>query len=276
MAAKFPETTIGGVKMSRLLIGTNMFGGWSHISAARDTWLRNYFTTERIVEVLAACTERGLNGMVSPVLPKFADALKMHEDKTGRTIHWVATPGNGGGPTGATIEEEIDWAAAHGAKFILPHPCWTDTRIMVEKREIVGLDDIIKRVRGHGLVPGVSTHLPETVVVCDKHPYDVETYIQILNVAGFLMHIETDWCAKVVQEAKHPVLCIKPLASGRVLPATGFRWTYENSKPEDVVVAGFMSVEEAMEDIDICLEVLTGRKYEAVMQVTRSKRALVK
>ena len=274
-AAKFPQTTIGGLKISRLIIGSNTFGGFSHMTAARDKWLRNYFTVERICEVLEACSARGLNAMVSGAVPKFHDALKMHEDKTGRKIRWIVTPG-GGGQVGGTIEDEIDWAAKHDVDFILPHPCWTDVRITVEKNEILGFDDIIKRVRGHGMIPGVSTHQPETVIVCDRRPYDVETYIQILNVAGFLMHIETDWCSKVVREAKKPVICIKPMASGRVMPSVGFRWTYENNKPSDVVAAGFMSVEEANEDIDICLEVLTGKKHTQELQVTRSKRALVK
>ena len=126
------------------------------------------------------------------------------------------------------------------------------------------------------MIPGVSTHRPETVVVCDTRPYDVETYIQILNVAGFLMPVETDWCARVVRNAERPVLCIKPLAAGRVLPPTGFKWSYDNCKPEDAVVAGFMSPEEVNEDIDICLEILTGAKRDESLQVTRSKRSIMK
>ena len=131
---EFPTTHIGGIELSRLLIGSNPFGGYSHFSAARSAWLKRYFTLERIVEVLQTCSARGLNGMVSPVQAKFADALKAHEDRTGRKIHWVATPG-GAGTEGETIEEEIDWAAKNGADYILPHPCWTDVRLLPEKKK---------------------------------------------------------------------------------------------------------------------------------------------
>jgi len=273
----FPKTNIGGIELSRLLIGSNPFGGFSHFSKARDVWLRSYFTVERICEVLEACSARGLNGFVSGVVGKFSEALKMHEDRTGRKLHWICTPAGGGADVGGeTIEEQIDWCAKRGVDYILPHPCWTDDRLVPEKKEIIGLDDITRRVRDLGMIPGVSTHRPEAVVVCDTRPYDVETYIQILNVIGFLMPVETDWCSRVVRQAAHPVICIKPLAAGRVMPPTGLKWTYDNCKPVDTVVCGFMSVEEANEDIDICLEILTGAKREEQLQVTRSKRSIMK
>ena len=272
----FPKTNIGGIEISRLVIGSNPFGGFSHFSAARSTWLKRYFTLERIVEVLEACSARGLNAFVSGAVVKFGEALKMHQDRTGRKIHWICTPGGGGCDAGDTIEDEIDWCASHDVDYILPHPCWSDVRLLPEKNEIVGFDDITKRVRDLGMIPGVSTHRPETVVVCDTRPYDVETYIQILNVAGFLMPVETDWCARVVQQAERPVLCIKPLAAGRVLPPTGIKWTFDNCKPNDAVACGFMSVEEVNEDVDIALEVLTGTTREGELQVTRSKRSIMK
>ena len=273
---EFPKTNIGGIELSRLLIGSNPFGGFSHFSAARSAWLKRYFTVERIVEVLEACSARGLNGFVSGVVRKFSDALKMHEDKTGRKLHWICTPGGGGADMGETIEDQIDWCAKRGVDYILPHPSWSDVRLVPERNEIIGFDDIIKRVRDHGMIPGVSTHRPETITVCDKRPYDVETYIQILNVIGFLMPLETDWCSRVVREAAKPVICIKPLAAGRVLPPTGLKWTYDNCKPVDAVVCGFMSVEEVNEDVDIVLEILTGQKRKEKLQVTRSKRSVMK
>jgi len=39
----FPMTTVGGVAVSRVIIGTNSFLGYSHMSQARDRWLREYF-----------------------------------------------------------------------------------------------------------------------------------------------------------------------------------------------------------------------------------------
>ncbi len=61
----FPMTEIGGVPISRLIIGSNTFHGFSHFSNARSAWLRRYFTPERIYEVMAFCAEEGLNATIA-------------------------------------------------------------------------------------------------------------------------------------------------------------------------------------------------------------------
>ena len=39
---KFPRTTVGGVSLSRMIIGTNWFLGWSHCTAAKDEYIREH------------------------------------------------------------------------------------------------------------------------------------------------------------------------------------------------------------------------------------------
>jgi len=36
MSDLFPRTTVGGVSLPRMIIGTNWFLGWSHTTAAKD------------------------------------------------------------------------------------------------------------------------------------------------------------------------------------------------------------------------------------------------
>ena len=37
---KFPRTIVGGVSLSRMIIGTNWFLGWSHTTAAKDAFIK--------------------------------------------------------------------------------------------------------------------------------------------------------------------------------------------------------------------------------------------
>ena len=37
---EFPRTTVGGVSLSRMLIGTNWLLGWSHTSASADAQIK--------------------------------------------------------------------------------------------------------------------------------------------------------------------------------------------------------------------------------------------
>ena len=43
------------------------------------------------------------------------------------------------------------------------------------------------------MIPGLSTHMPETPIYADESGLDVDTYISIYNAMGFLMQIEVDW-----------------------------------------------------------------------------------
>ena len=76
-------------------------------------------------------------------------------------------------------------------------------------------------IRDRGMLPGLSTHMPETITYADASDLDVDTYIAIYNAAGFLMHLEADWVHRIIWSAKHPVITIKPMAAGRLLPLVG-------------------------------------------------------
>ena len=56
-------------------------------------------------------------------------------------------------------------------------------------------------IRERGMIPGLSTHMPEAIPYTDNNGYDIETYIQIYNAAGFLMQVEADWVMRVIRNA---------------------------------------------------------------------------
>ncbi len=78
----------------------------------------------------------------------------------------------------------------------------------------------------------------------------------------------------MIREAKHPVVCIKPLGAGRVLPPTGLGFVYDNIKPSDTVCIGMLSVEEAAEDIEIARACIERREAAIELQRTRSSDVL--
>ncbi|MEW6355862.1 MAG: hypothetical protein AB1696_06040 [Planctomycetota bacterium] len=267
---KLPTTTIGGIEISRMICGTNPFFGHSHFTQARSVWQRRYFTVERIVEVLEKCTEFGVNAIIGGIEEKTHQAIRIVQDKTGVKVHFVCTPGG-------TLEEckkGIKWCAEHDVTFCLPHPSFTDSHIVQGENRIIGLEEITKMVRDLGMIPGVSTHRPETPRVCDKAGYDVETYVQIINVLGFLCHVETPWQSSVIRGAKKPCICIKPLAAGRVTPHEGLPYVYSVIAPKDTVAVGFLSPEEVEEDVKIAMNVIGQAKQDVALESTRSKAHL--
>jgi len=263
----FPTTAIDSLEVSRMLCGTNTFFGYSHFSAARSTWLRRYFTEERILEVMRRSAELGITGVVSPPEPRMPGLLRRLRDD-GLEMHWIATPGK------ATAEEtlpDIDWCAENGAEVCMLHPTFTDRHLHASAREITGVESLLSHIRSAGMIPGLCTHRPETLPVATEAGYDVGVFILPLNVAGFLMPVETDWQGHIIRDTPTPVICIKPLAAGRVIPPSGIPFVYRYSKPNDLMCIGMLSPEEVEEDVAIALAALGGGAAEERLAFTRSK-----
>lgn len=266
-----PMTEIAGHKVSRLLCGSNSFFGHSHFSAARSDWLRRYFTLDRIVEVMCAAAEEGVNSTISMPLDEMAEAIDRVHKLTGVKYVWMATPG---GTTLDELKQGIRKSAEVGAEICMPHVMYTDNHLLVAEKKIVGAEEIFALTRELGMGTGWSTHRPETIVVSDAAGYDCDTYVQPFNSIGFLCSVETDWVASVIRNAQHPVVCIKPLGAGRIMPPTGLQFVYHNCKPSDTVAIGLMSPEEVAEDLKIVRHLLEGSDEEIKLQETRSKAGL--
>ena len=62
--AEFPRTMVGSVSLPRLLIGSNWFLGWSHTSRAKDNFIKELQSRERITEILTVFLEYGIEKII--------------------------------------------------------------------------------------------------------------------------------------------------------------------------------------------------------------------
>jgi hypothetical protein len=277
--SQFPRTIVGGVSVSRLVIGTNWFLGYSHTSAAKDKFIKDYQSRERIAQVIGAFQEFGIDTVMGPTSPLLLDAVRLAEDRAGQKVLLVLTPAFSLAPDCAredSAEAAFDFCQKHGATFCLPHQCVTDALIDRRAGVIRDLDRYTRMIRERGMIPGLSTHMPEAIVYADRQQADVETYIQLYNSAGFLMQVEVDWVMKVIQEAKKPVMTIKPLAAGRILPPVGLAFAWATLRDCDLVTVGTTTPDEAREVAELSLGFLERRAPSVGLQQTRSKRSLQK
>ncbi len=277
---EFPRTIVGGVSLPRLLIGSNWFKGYSHTSVPKDRFILEYQTRERLTEIFATFMAAGIDAyMGGDPGPMVFDAIHDAEQRSGRKMILILTPSFNllpGGDPQTEPEPVLDHYREIGTTFCLPHQCVTDA--LVDKRAgvIRDLDRYTRLIRERGMIPGLSTHLPESVIYADRQGADVETYIQIFNAAGFLMQIEPDWVLNVIQQAKKPVMTIKPLAAGRLLPIVGLSFVWSTIRPQDMVTIGTTTPAEAKEVINLSLDLLAHRSPMTELQITRSKASLLK
>ena len=274
---KFPRTMVAGVSLPRLLVGTNWFLGWSHTSLAKDNFIKEYQTRPRIVAMLKVFLEYGIDAVMGPLSPHLDDSIRAVEQQSGHRIIRIYTPAFDLNPDAAPADQAeavFDRCAALGATFCMPHQSVTDALIDRRAGVIRDLDQYTRMIRARGMLPGLSTHMPEAVIYADKMDADIETYIQLYNSAGFLMQVEADWVMKVIREAKKPVMTIKPLAAGRILPVVGLAFVWNTIRDQDMVTIGTTTPEEAREVIELSLDLLQRRIPENDLQVTRSKTSL--
>jgi hypothetical protein len=274
---QFPRTLVGGVSLPRLIIGSNWFLGYSHTSLAKDIFIKQLQTRDKIAEILVAFLERGVDAVMAPPNELLEYAIQSAEQRVGKAMIRILTPIFNINPGGAAESEPakmLDQCKKLGAAFCMPHQCVTDALLDRKAGLIRDIDLYTNMIRERGMIPGLSTHMPETPIYADRAEADVETYIQLYNAAGFLMQVEADWVMRIIRNAKKPVMTIKPLAAGKLLPVVGLAFVWSTIRPQDMVTIGTTTPDEAKEVVDISLDLIQGQVPEFELQKTRSKRSL--
>jgi len=277
--ADFPRTTVGGVSLPRLVVGSNWLLGYSHTSKAKDRFIKEFQTRETVADLLTVFLEAGVDAILWMPNAEMLAAMHDAEQRAGRKLIQILNPTFNllpGGPTEREPEAVFDHCLEVGATVCMPHQAVTDALMDKRAGVIRDLDRYTAMIRERGMVPGLSTHMPETPVYADRQGADVETYIQIYNAAGFLMQVEVDWVMRVIREAQKPVLTIKPLAAGRLLPVVGLGFAWSTLREQDMVCIGCLTADEAREVVDISLDLLERRLPDNELQYTRSKASLVR
>jgi hypothetical protein len=274
---QFPRTLVGGISLPRLIIGSNWFLGYSHTSLAKDHFIKQLQTRDKIADILTAFLERDIDAVMAPPSELLEYAIQAAEQRTGKPMIRIWTPIfniNPGGAPESEPEKMLDQCKKMGATFCMPHQCVTDALLDRRSGTIRDIDQYTRMIRERGMIPGLSTPMRETPVYADRSGADVETYIQLYNAAGFLMQVEADWVMRIIRQAQKPVMTIKPLAAGRLLPVVGLAFVWSTIRPQDMVTTGTTTPDEAKEVIDISLDLLQGQVPEFELQKTRSKRSL--
>ena len=252
----------------------------SHTSKAKDLDIVKTMTADRIADVVATFMNAGVDTLygMRPD-PKLVQGVSEAEQRTGKKCLTIAIPtlptGISGDNTGEA-ERELDAHAELGVSVCMPHQCTTDAFLNRRTRSLDGIQTYLRMIRERDMIPGLSTHMPETPAYADAEGLDVATYVQIYNAAGFLMQIEIDWVQRMIWQSQHPVITIKPLAAGKLPPLVGLAFSWSTLRERDMVCIGTSSAYEAAEVIEYSLSVLEHRAPRVELQKTRSKESLGK
>ena len=278
--ANFPRTEVAGISLPRMLIGSNWILGYSHRSNAADEMIRSRYADRNAVATLVeAYLEHGVDAMMALFSrqPVLMDGVRMAEDRTGKKVTLIDTPilDVSDTPKGRdAARREIEESARNGCTFCLPHHSSVELLVSKLKGTIDRLPDYLDMIRQCGMIPGLSAHMPEIIYYADGNGYDVETYIQIYNAAGFLMQVEVETVQKIIWQAKKPVMTIKSMAAGRLTPFVGLTFSYSTLRPCDMVTVGAHTPQEVHEDIEFAMAAIERRLPDIEKRSSPNKTVL--
>jgi len=265
MTKLFERTEVAGVSLPRILIGTNWLLGWSHRSTSADKMITDmYDSREKFYPIFEAYAEYGIDAVMAPVSQQtlFIDAVNHYRDKSGKDIIIIDTPIiniSDSAADRAEAETAIKNSAKIGATFCLPHHSSVEQLVNKNKCIIARIGDYTSMIRDAGMKPGLSAHMPELILYSDENGYDVETYIQLYNCMGFLMQVEVETIASIINNAKKPVIAIKTMAAGRCTPYVGLNFVWNTLRKCDMVTLGCYLPDEVHEDVEISFAALERR-----------------
>lgn len=281
MIKQFPRTVVGGVSMPRIIMGTNWLLGYSHTGAAADKGiLEKYQKPEDFYPVISAYLDYGIDAIMGPVSTNqlALDAINYAQEKSGQKLIIVDTPAmnvSDSSEARAEAKAVIKRSADIGSTFCLIHHTSAEQLVNKNLQNMTRLPDYLAMIRDVGLLPGLSAHMPELVTYSDANGYDVETYIQIFNCMNFLMQVEVESVARIIRNAKHPVMTIKPMAAGRTTPFVGLNFNWAVLRDCDMITVGAGSEAEAREDIEISFAALERRAPDLAARSSPFKQSIL-
>lgn len=251
---------IGGVTLSRFMIGGNLIGGWAH---SRDLMyasrlFTSYNTEAKIFETLELAQACGINAI--QIDPKCWDpVLKYNKGRTEKLKTVVCIPLLGEkGPMNDEVKRNVDL----GASLLYSHGGTTDSHLM-SGGGADAIGQMLELIKAQGIPAGVGGHSLNVPMLCEKNNLNADFYLKTLHTdkywsatpdehrkdydwmqASYDHNKNNDnmWCnnpeetAAFMESVKRPWIAFKVMAAGAISPTVAFPYAYRNGA--DFVVAG--------------------------------------
>ena len=238
------KVKLGKLEVSRFIIGSNPFSGFSHQGDKMNLEMQHYFTVARIKETLKQAEKAGITTIIARADNHVIRTLWEYWDEGGK-LQWVAQTCPGVGPTEKVAQMAIDG----GAKAVYVHGGVMDYCLANNN-----FDDPLKGIeliRKAGLPVGIAGHNPEVFVWAEKN-WNMDFYMcayynaahrdkdaeKKSNQPEWFLEEDRQKMADTIKGLKRPVIHYKVLAAGRNDPKDALPFAAKTMRPTDAVCVG--------------------------------------
>lgn len=261
-----PAVPLGPHRVTRFIVGSNPVYGYSHFNRQYDQHMLEWFTDERIVQLLVDCEKAGIstwqasyNHSMDQQFPKIRGA--------GCKIQWIclAASWHFDERLPRTPDALLDGvmkcaeAAAQHKPIGIAHHGWA-TDLLWREGKIEMIKTFIDKVHDLGCAAGISTHNPVILEALEEKGWSNDFYMASLH---YLSRRPEEWkkeigalpvgetylstdpprMCKAVRQVGKPCLVYKVLAAGRRCGSAkevrqAFEFAFHNIKPTDAAIIG--------------------------------------
>lgn len=223
-----PTFQLGKHKISRLIVGGNPFSFIAHAEPLvySGKLFKQYFTHEKVSEILSQCTRNGINTFLGRIDENVLGFLKLYETTHGSRIPWIAQTSAKPqqGATKSDVEKNIGVAADNGAIGCYIQGQSADYFVAQGNlKELAGHVALIRRL---GMLVGIGAHENETIEQVEKAGLAPDFYMKTFNRLGYY-DTNPHRTGEIMAGTKTPWIAFKILAAGRIEPEDGFRFALQ-------------------------------------------------
>ncbi len=230
-----PTVRLGTLEVSRFILGSNPFWGYSHKSKALDEEMKRFHTDERIMQILDEAAECGVTTLASPPDERWIRLWARYLDRGGRLKIWISQCH--GNPD--QMISEIDRSVKAGAKAVFIQGA------RVEEQYNAGQFDTLRswveRVKDAGLPAGCAAHDPTIHPELERRKFPTDFYYQCfyyVSRSEDYPAAERERAVATVLKIDKPVIAYKILAAGRLPASEGFEYAFNHIRRKDGVCVG--------------------------------------
>ena len=269
-----PTIEIGGVTLSRLMVGGNPFSGNSHYSTQLNEEMLNYFTMENIKRTLHRCEQLSMQSFVVRGDAQMFAMVREYRSEGGK-MNWIAQHA----PEFGNYEAGIHKARQAGAQLIYLQGTITDALFKEGKYDEI--KEKLKIIREAGFpAVGLGTHMPQVLDFADSEGWDVDYYMlsvynlsridRVSSYASLSINIDEPFFEEdrvlafdAIRKTNKPCIAFKVLGAGRRCTTredvrAALEESYASIKPTDAVLVGMFPkyLDEPAINIEMVKEIL--------------------
>jgi hypothetical protein len=244
-----PVAKIGNQAFSRLLIGGNLIGGYSH---SRDlsyvsTLMRRYNTEAKIRQTLELAESFGINAINTWVMQD--NSALFNHWKAGGKMKWFSQARLDPSGGFSQIQRAIDEGA------VAVHLTGDTCEKLLDQEQFEKVGESIEFIKARKCIAGVAAHGLPAMIECEKRKLDADFCQKTLHTHDYYTAPRADekgpcgnhdnsWCndpqavVDFMATVKKPWIAFKILAAGAIPPRAAFPYAF-NSGADFILVGMF-------------------------------------